>query len=103
VEARCSTDAIHSVPDASTVTFGGAVSCVATGGGRSAVVNVAKETTLLLLPLVLEASVVSGLHSSDVTAVVSAAHKPRGPLSCAGLTGAVGALVGENAPGWTTS
>jgi hypothetical protein len=89
VEARCSTDAIHSVRDAVEMS----------GGGMSAVINGGREAVLLLLPLALEPTVVTGLHWST-----SAAHKSCCPLSGVDLIGAVGVdatlatrLVGEKA------
>jgi hypothetical protein len=106
VEARCSTDAIHSVRDAVPDAPADNASCVEmSGGGMSAVVNGGRAAIQQLLPLVLEATVVSGLHSSDAVAAASAATAAGGPLSGVDRTGAVGAdatlvtlLVGEKAP-----
>jgi hypothetical protein len=69
----------------------------------SAVINGGREAVLLVLPLALEPTVVSGLHWS-VAEVASATHKSCCPLSGVDLTGAVGVdatlatrLVGEEA------
>jgi hypothetical protein len=104
VEARCSIDAIHSVRDAVPDAPADNASCVEmSGGGLSAVINGGREAVLLRLPLALEPTVVSGLHSS-VTEVASATHKSCCPLSGVDLIGAVGVdatlatrLVGEKA------